>query len=181
MTKDEAINFLEQHQPMPDDDQMSDVVIDQYESVRKYSIENPDPACIPLFLNSFGKGSGCGVYQVVEDVMRQFPKRVVVPHLVEGIAGTNESAQEWCAYIAASFPESELVSPLKDLLVNGNMNARFASVIALEQIDEPSVDVILQMALDVEADDELREMIESALTDRMKGTDGAEQAGPDPE
>ena len=74
-----------------------------------------------------------------------------------------------------------MVSPLKDLLVNGNMNARFASVIALEQIDEPSVDVILQMALDVEADDELREMIESALTDRMKGTDGAEQAGPDPE
>jgi len=61
-----ALAFLERHQPLPPDDQLSADLIREYDEVRKFFIEHPDPRCIPLFLNSFGDESCFGVYQLVE-------------------------------------------------------------------------------------------------------------------
>jgi len=70
MTTSEALSFLQAHQPMPDDDVLDahPEILQKYEEVRKYFVENPDPRCIELFLNSFGGWNGFGVYQLVEDV-----------------------------------------------------------------------------------------------------------------
>lgn len=56
MTKDEALDFLRQHQPMPPDREFTDEVIRNYEEVRRFFLKHPYSECIPLFLNSFGEG-----------------------------------------------------------------------------------------------------------------------------
>jgi len=70
MTTSEALSFLQAHQPMPDDDALNahPEILQKYEEVRKYFVENPDPRCIELFLNSFGERSGFGIYQLVDEV-----------------------------------------------------------------------------------------------------------------
>jgi hypothetical protein len=65
MNKEKAIEFLKKHQPMPDDDSLSTELINEYDMVRKYFLMNPDEECIPLFLNSYGKIDGYGVYKLI--------------------------------------------------------------------------------------------------------------------
>jgi len=55
MNKFEAIEFLKHHQPLPDDNELTKEIIDNYDEVRKFFKSNPDEICIPLFLNSFLK------------------------------------------------------------------------------------------------------------------------------
>ncbi len=65
MTTDDALDFLRRHQPMPDDEVLTEDLIQQYDEVRQHFIDSPDQRCIPLFLGSFGDGDGFGVYQLV--------------------------------------------------------------------------------------------------------------------
>jgi len=51
----------------------------QYEEVRTYFMEHPDPECIPLFLNSFGSGFGLGIYQMVEWLIEKFSQNRFFP------------------------------------------------------------------------------------------------------
>lgn len=66
MTTDEALQFLSNHQPMPSDKDLTEELINQYDSVRCYFISHPDDRAINLFLRSYGDGDGWGVYQLVE-------------------------------------------------------------------------------------------------------------------
>lgn len=66
---------------MPDDIDLSEQLIEEYDNVRKFFLCYQDKECIPLFLNSFGAINGAGVYQLVEDVILQYPKEDVIPHL----------------------------------------------------------------------------------------------------
>lgn len=68
MTKDEALQFLLEHQPMPSEQLLTQELINKYDDVRKYFIENPAKEAIPLFMQSYGDGDARGVYQLVEDV-----------------------------------------------------------------------------------------------------------------
>ncbi len=67
MTVEEALLFLEQHSPLPSDEDLSDEIIESYDEIRELFLANPDPRCIEPLLNSFGDGSGFGVYQMMDD------------------------------------------------------------------------------------------------------------------
>ena len=69
MTDNEAIEFLKTVQPLPDDSELSEELIAQYDEVRKHFIKSPNELAVPLLLNSFGDGDGFGVYQLVEDAI----------------------------------------------------------------------------------------------------------------
>jgi hypothetical protein len=132
-------DFLRQHQPLPDDANLSKEVIRQYDEVIQYFLAHPAPECVPLFLNSFGKGDGFGVYVMVEEVIRQFPTEQVVPHLIEALANPLPGVRYWSAQLAANFSNSELIEPLTRLLQNQDEDIPFAAVTALEQIGGESV------------------------------------------
>ena len=154
MNREETIMFLKKYQPLPADNQIPKAVIEKYNDVRIYFLKNPDRECIPLFLNSFGEGDGYGIYQLVEDILRNFHPEEVIPHLKEGLSSPYPSVRYWCAQIAASFPSSDLIKPLAKVLSEGDFDMKYAVITALEQITGDSVTNVLKEAYKRESDPE---------------------------
>ena len=94
ITKIKAFSFLREHQPMPSDEDVTEEEIKKYEEVRTFFINNPDERCVPLFLNSFGGKDGLGVYQMVEDVIVMYNKKVVLPCILHAF-NTSRSVITW--------------------------------------------------------------------------------------
>ena len=164
MTFDEALAFLEAHQPMPDDADLSKELIEQYDEVRKFLLQNPDERCIGPLLASFGDGDGFGVYQLVEDVLKQFDESKVVPHLKQGLQSPIRSVRYWNAEISANFPSGELVADLSALLRDPDQDVRAAAVIALGQIKSVASKSVLRNALSAEANVHVRSLIQKYVT-----------------
>jgi len=170
ISRKDAINFLKQYQPMPDDNNLSKDIIDQYDDVRKFFLANPDEECISLFLNSFGERDGFGVYQLIEDVIKKFEKSKVLPHLLNALKSDYRSVRYWNAQIASSFPDEKLFEPLKKLLDEHDVDIRFAAItsiaqIALSGIKYDEVVDSLENALENETEDDVREFLQEVIDD----------------
>ena len=163
MTVDEGLAFLKTHQPMPDDTELSEELVRAYDDVRRLFIAHPDARCIPLFLTSFGEGDGCGVYQLVEDVLRHFSLDTVVPHLKKGLTHGRRSIRYWNADIAANFPTIELIEPLAQLLTEDDEDIRSAAGIALGQIRDARAEGLLRNALANESKPQLVSLFKKLL------------------
>ena len=131
-----ALDFLKQNQPMPDDDRLTEELITEYDEIRLFFIVNHDPRCIPLFLNSFGKGDGFGVYQLVEDVIAAYPVDWVVPCIDLALRSADPNIRYWCAQIAERFPVYDLIEPLQSAMQREDEGSFFA-LISLEHIGAP--------------------------------------------
>ncbi|SMQ80613.1 HEAT repeat-containing protein [Bacillus sp. OV166] len=159
----QALSFLKEHQPLPNDQEVDIEDIRSLDEARKYFIENPYPECIPLFLNVFGKGSGFGVYQFIEDVIMQFNNKEVVPHLVKSLQSDHQGVRYWSAQIASSFPDKRLIEPLSSMVIEKDSDLRWAAYMALEEIRDKSVFSILKSALQNEKEPENYEMLEDII------------------
>lgn len=163
MNRADGLCFLRENQPLPSDNALTEGLIRDYDSVRKFFLESKDPDCIPLFLGSFGEGSGFGVYQLVEAVLLVFPPEEVVPHLRVGLSSEHKGVRYWCAQIASAFPDHTLVSSLNELLSDVSADTRLMAATALGEIGGSRVEATLGEALRVEADGDVKEAIVEAL------------------
>ena len=163
MTDEFAIAFLQDHQPMPDDEHVSQDLIDTYDQVRQHFLHTKKTDCIPLLLNSFGRGSGFGVYQLIEDVIGQFPPDLVIPHIIAALQNNRGGIRYWVAQIAAGFPSELLIPHLSQLLRDSDRDVRSAAATSLEGIDDPQVKEIFSSALENEKDPEIYMQLKEAL------------------
>lgn len=138
MNTNEAINFLSKHQPMPADSVLTQEIIDQYDNVRKYFIQNPDIKAIPFFLRSFGDGNGWGVYQVVEDFFYRCPHDEVVFAIKTVLEDETipDSVRYWTTQTAAAFSDNILRKGISLSLASANEDIKEAALLALEVLDE---------------------------------------------
>lgn len=181
MTRDEALEFLRKHQPLPDDDALEGELIGRFDEVRKYFAVHLEPDAVPLLLNSFGSGSGFGVYQLVEDTVAKAPSDVVVSHLAKALASPHRGVRYWNAQLAARFPHTRLLAPLNELLRDADSDIRYAAVTAVEQIDDTAAANLLRRALDEEADAEVRALtpkcgVHPRTGQRIRGERGSKVA-----
>ena len=65
MNQAEALAFLRQHQPLPDDDALTAAIINQFDAVLKFFAASPCDEAVSLLLRAFGRGDGWGVYPMV--------------------------------------------------------------------------------------------------------------------
>ena len=167
MDVNEAVNFLRENQPHPDDEELvaKPEIIQKYNQVRRFFLENPDPICIPLFLHSFGNGSGFGIYQLVEDVLIIFDQQEVIPYLVDALDNELCGIKYWCSQIASSFPDERLIEPLAKLLETGNPDIRYAAIISLAEINSEDILRIIKNFRLKEEDTEVLELIKEVLGD----------------
>ncbi len=179
MNEDDALAFLKNNQPLPDDDRLTDEVIQRFDEVLQFFLQHKNVASLPLFLNAFGNGSGFGVYQLVEDVVQLFPPETVVPQLAASLDSSHRGVRYWCTQIAAYFPSSELIDPLTRRLHEDDSDIRWAAITALEPIDHDSVISLLQNALEQEEDEDLREMLGELIEERNTGDAGGTDDFPD--
>jgi hypothetical protein len=163
MEKEDALKFLELHQPMPPDEEIDNELIEKYDDVRKYFLENKDIRCIPLFLNSFGFINGLGVYQLVEDVITMYEERDVIPSLIKSLSSNYYSVRYWNAQIASNFFSEELIEPLSKLLNEKDYDIKFASLVAIEMNNSPKRKMILEKYLSEERDEELQNMARNIM------------------
>jgi HEAT repeat protein len=144
MNREEAIQFLESHQPMPADVQWTDELAERYAAVMKFFSEHPEPAAATLFLGSFGDGDGLGTYQLVVDVLHKLPSDAVIQALARSLRSARQSVRYWSAEVSAEFPSVNLVEPLGAMLESeAATDNRAAAAIALAQIDDAQVDQLL--------------------------------------
>ena len=74
MKPEEALEFLERHQPMPPDEQLTEALIGKYDEAWRAVKDSDDPRVAGLLLNSFGEGDGWGVYSLVDEALRSLPR-----------------------------------------------------------------------------------------------------------
>jgi len=163
MTRDEAIAFLKQHQPMPSERDVTDADVDRYDQARRYFMEHPDEEAIPLLLNSFGEG-GRGVNQLIEDAIVRHDQELVIPEIARALASSHETVRYWNAQIAALFPDVRLVAPLAKVLSQDSHDLKYAAVTALERIGSEEAFAALTIARNNERDGEIRELIDEVLS-----------------
>lgn len=170
ITKVEAISFLEKHQPMPSDKEVTEDEIKKYEEVRTFFINNPDERCIPLFLNSFGGKDGLGTYQMVEDVIAMYNKKIVLPCILQALNSSYDSVKYWCIQIAANFPDESLMLPLSNLLQSEDQDIKTEAITAMAQLALNHIRVhevlkILKESIKQISDEETKEFAIEVLYD----------------
>lgn len=107
MTRDKAIKFLLAHQPMPrtpgpsESDEEGDTweqLIEQWQEVIDYFIDNPCEEAIPLALNSLAELDDA--YAGITGFMQKYPADVVIPHLIKAFQSPSNVIRAWAADLA---------------------------------------------------------------------------------
>ena len=163
MEKKHAIDFLKQYQPLPDDGAELESIIQTFNEIRMFFLENPEPESIPLFLNCFGNGNGYGTYQLIEDVIILHDKNVVISHLKKALYSSYPSVRYWCAQIAEHFDSDELLDGLINVYQNGDDDAKCAALTALSGIENEKVFELAKNALIEEIDEDLLEIADDIV------------------
>ncbi len=138
MNRNEALSFLRQNQPMPDDDFLTQELIDKYDEARKFFIAHPDKEAISLFLNSYGNGDGWGVYQLVEDVFYKCHRDDVVLEIQKTLENPSvtDNVRYWVTQVSAAFSDVKLKKGLEISLKSKNEDIREAAQLSLDMIDD---------------------------------------------
>lgn len=163
MNKEEALDFLKKHQPMPSDDCVTQEELDNYKECIEFFENNPDVECIPLFLNSFSEGRAFEGYDHVRFVLYKLPPENVVYYLKQCLYSENRNIRYWCANFALDYSFPELVEPLTYCLKGQDKGIRKSAVIALQFIPDKRVSGILQEAYEHETYNAVKKDIEEAL------------------
>src|SRR2546428_4002283 len=163
MTKEEALAFLAAHQPLPDDREITQELLDQFDAARTLFLRERDERCVPLFLNSFGEGSGFGVYQLVADVIRRYPERVVIPALRDSVRSRRQGVRSWSWDIALEHPGSELVPlAIEALRASDEDERNFAAAYLIDASSGRDVPVLAE-ARDREPDPSIKAILSEAV------------------
>jgi hypothetical protein len=159
----EVIEFLSRSQPLPDDGDLSEELIGQYDDARKFLIDHPSDEGVRLILNSFGIGDGWGVYQLVEDAVAAVSPEVAAKHLAEALRSPLEGVKYWSAQISANYDDEQLIEPLQSLLHDPSEDVRMAALVSIEKYMSDKLKAELQKMLAKETSDEIRATIKDIL------------------
>jgi hypothetical protein len=170
MTTAEALAFLQLYQPLPSDEVLGQntAIIDTYWAVIKHFTNHPDERCVPLLLNSFGKGDGLGVYQMVDDALLPLDPQIVMKALLHNLARSVELTQPvlyWNPNLCLAFANVEMQEYLAPLLFHTDIDVRMATIIALSGINNLESRHILLAHLTLESDSDVVALIHEVLED----------------
>lgn len=138
VNKTDAMVFLRAHQPLPDDDQLTQALIDAYDAARRLFLADPDRDVLPLFLRSFGHGDGWGIYPLVEDVFHACDRSDALAAIREALddPALPDGSRYWVTQLAAAFADPTLRAGLALSLQSEHPDTREAAEMALEMLDQ---------------------------------------------
>ncbi|UYK87519.1 hypothetical protein [Xanthomonas sacchari] len=138
VNKTDALTFLRAQQPLPDDDQLTQDLIDAYDAARRLFLAAPDHAALPLFLRSFGKGDGWGVYPLVEDLFHACSRGEAIVAIREALEDPllSDRSRYWVTQLAAAFADPTMRTGLALSLRSESADTREAAQVALERVDD---------------------------------------------
>ncbi|MDV6373362.1 HEAT repeat domain-containing protein [Deinococcus arenicola] len=161
MNLSEALQFLQENQPLPPTLELGERIV-TFDEARKLLQTTLDANGLRLLLGAFGEGDGFGVYPLVEGTALAYAPAQVIPILKQHLSSPFPGVRYWNAQIAASFPSETLVDALENLL-DGDFDTRYAVISALGQIKSARSRTALSRRQAVEDDVELRALITAEL------------------
>ncbi len=110
--KEQGLEFLRAHQPMPDTDDLTincEDWVREWERVCEHFTNSPCIEALPLFFGSFGGGDGYGVYQTLNGYIEKLDPEEAAPYFVEALnspsAAVREQVSEFTIEFESSNPE----------------------------------------------------------------------------
>ncbi|WP_245644986.1 HEAT repeat domain-containing protein [Peribacillus loiseleuriae] len=164
MNRDQALFILRKYSPMPDEEDLTEGMIDEFASAIEYFGDNPDPSYIEAIMMTFSLDDLYGVYDHAVDVLRNFTNEQVIPHLIEAIQNKHERRRYWGTEIAKFFPDEKLISSLSTCINDPNEEIRAYAIFALNCIGHKSVLPMLHERLAKEQDEEVFEELKNAIS-----------------
>ena len=172
MSKDEALEFLRRHQPMPDDDKLDQETVDKFAKVADYFYDYPDPECVALLLGSFGNGDGRafgnsdderGVYWEAVYALKKQDRETVIRELMTSLRSSREPVRKWSLEVAKDFPDPALLDCIIPLLDDKNADIVGNSLAVLQSIGGPEARVAVEGYAQSCDDAELQEYAQDIL------------------
>lgn len=102
------LEVLRLHQPLPPESELTAEQIDRFEEARLHFVSNHDDRCVPLLIGAVNADSGFGVYQMVEDALRNQSHAVVLSELEKALLEGKEHHLPWVLEWATSFQAYDL-------------------------------------------------------------------------
>lgn len=140
MDQENAQRILDKYSPMPDDEQLTEEIVDEYKAAIDYLYGKPPEVRFlkPLFY-SLGAFDGWGVYEVTRSLIVSYNKFDVVPLIREGLKSEQSGRRYWSSLLAIDFADENLIPLLLETLKDSLEEIRLNSVMALEEIGNPVV------------------------------------------
>jgi HEAT repeats len=164
MDQEKALMILDKYSPMPDDEQLTEEIVDEYKAAIDYLDNRPPEKRFlkPLFY-SLGAFDGWGVYEVTRSLIVSYNKFDVVPLIMEGLKSERNGRRYWSTLLAADFADENLTPLLLETLKDPLEEIRLNSVMALEAIGNPVVINELNEMKVSESDEDVIEAIQEAI------------------
>lgn len=115
MTTEEALEFLQHHQPMPSDWDITDEEGEAFAAILVWFQQHPDPRCVPLLVNSVSLDTGLGMYEHIGFVLMAHDKDAVVPHLRRGLMEGSDGVKHRCCWWASDVDAWDLADVIEPL------------------------------------------------------------------
>jgi hypothetical protein len=166
MTPEEAIRFLEAHQPMPADADATEDLIREFDEARRSLEHHRDPRTARLLLNALGEGDGLGVYQLLDETLRTLPRGDVVEALAQSLRSRVRSVRAWSMEMALDYPDRVLVPHATGLLGENDRDQRAfaAHFLAMFGGHDRTTVASVRAALAGEDDEEIRGVLQAILS-----------------
>ena len=178
MTHEEAIRFLQLHQPMPDTQipcengesaQKMELLLKQWNDVLDFFMEHPSEESIPLFFNSLGDEDGLGVYQSLTHYFPKFPPEVVIPYFKMAFRSPSPVIRAAAADYALDVDSGaqDFIEAMLPLLSDSDSEVRLSAINTLSSkvenglFDWHKCEEFFKHTYDEEMDKDIRELYES--------------------
>ena len=164
MDQEKAQMILEKYSPMPDDEQLTEEIVNEYKAAVDYLDDKPPKVIFlkPLFY-SLGAFDGWGVYEVTRSLILSYNKLDVVRLIMEGLKSELNGRKYWSTLLAVDFADENLIPLLLETLMDPLEEIRLNSVMALEAIGNPEVINELNEMEISESDEDVIEVIQEAI------------------
>ena len=128
----QALTFLENHQPMPSDEEVTQELCDTFLECMQFFKENPDPKSVALFINSVSEYTGLGMYEVISDVLLKQERTVVLFALKKALNQGNDAIKYRCCWWAIDLNAWCLFNEISGLVSSCNVDLSDAAKAYIE-------------------------------------------------
>ncbi len=172
-TKQRALKFLSEHQPLPPDwsDEWTDELLHDVRTLLEWIPTTPDSDLLPGLLELPGEGTGLGLYSLLDDALEEFEPSCVRDCIVVHLSKT-EHHQENLGHVlefAFSFEDERYTPHLLRLLPEMTPDNREWTGSIFEELGSSAIPHLAGMLLR-EQDPVVRERLREALTTAKKQT-----------
>jgi hypothetical protein len=132
MNHHQALIFLEHHQPMPSDKEVTQDLCDAFLECMLFFKHNPEPKSVSLLINSVSEYTGLGMYEMISDVLLKQERTVVLFALKKALTQGDDAIKYRCCWWAIDLNAWCLFNEISGLVSSCNADLSDAAKAYIE-------------------------------------------------